>query len=175
MQTLTMRAWSKRTAARLEPLALASLSLGAAAIHFAVIGEHFAEYVLFGAFFALIGWFQALWALAYAVQPARLLGWLAIVANTATIGLWAWAHLVGLPFGLEPGQVEPTTLTDLMATLFEVLLVGWLIVIAFRATGTSGPGGGDRTALEPLGTTLVVALIVTVAIATTVALSQAPM
>ncbi len=36
--------------------ALAALSVGAAAIHFAVIFEHFDEYVLYGVFFLVIAW-----------------------------------------------------------------------------------------------------------------------
>src|SRR4029453_16572025 len=47
--------------------ALAVLSLAAAGIHFAVMGEHFQEYVVFGVFFSLVAWFQALWALGVVV------------------------------------------------------------------------------------------------------------
>ena len=50
---------SSRMSMRLDLFALATLSIGAAAIHFAVIGEHFAEYVLFGVFFSVVGWFEA--------------------------------------------------------------------------------------------------------------------
>jgi hypothetical protein len=35
---------------------LAALSVGAAAIHFAVTFEHFDEYVLYGVFFLIISW-----------------------------------------------------------------------------------------------------------------------
>ena len=37
-------------------LGLAALSVGAAAIHFAVTFEHFTEYTLYGAFFLVISW-----------------------------------------------------------------------------------------------------------------------
>ena len=40
---------------------LASLSVGAAAIHFAVVFEHFAEYTLYGVFFLVISWAQIIW------------------------------------------------------------------------------------------------------------------
>ena len=39
---------------------LAALSVGAAAIHFAVVFEHFNEYVLYGVFFLIISWAQAI-------------------------------------------------------------------------------------------------------------------
>lgn len=83
-----MRVWSADVAMRTEALALATLSLGAAGIHFAAIGQHFAEYVPFGVFFSLIGWFQGLWAIAYVVRPARPLAGAALLANAATILIW---------------------------------------------------------------------------------------
>jgi hypothetical protein len=175
-QVERLRAWPLAAVARLEPIAVATLSLGAAAIHFGVTTEHFAESALFGAFFSGIGWFQALWAVAYVTRPARWLVPLAIAANAATVLLWAWAHLIGLPFGPQPGSTEPTTTTDLMATLFEILLVAWLVAIATLTTRSgadpnrskSDPAGVDRVAV-------VIALIVVVAIGTTVALAQPPM
>ncbi|MGH2679595.1 MAG: hypothetical protein ACRDG8_03800, partial [Actinomycetota bacterium] len=42
----------------------AALSAGAAAIHFAVISTHFEEYWVFGAFFFVVAWFQAVSPLA---------------------------------------------------------------------------------------------------------------
>jgi hypothetical protein len=42
--------------------ALAALSVGAAAIHFAVIFEHFGESMLYGVFFLVIAWAQLIWA-----------------------------------------------------------------------------------------------------------------
>src|SRR5215467_11387989 len=40
---------------------LAALSAGAAAIHFAVVFEHFAEYAPYGVFFLVISWAQVIW------------------------------------------------------------------------------------------------------------------
>jgi hypothetical protein len=39
---------------------LAAFSVGAAAIHFAVVFEHFAEYALYGVFFLVISWAQVM-------------------------------------------------------------------------------------------------------------------
>lgn len=151
---------------RIDLFALATLSIGAAAIHFAVIGEHFAEYVLFGVFFALVGWFEALWALAYVVRPTRRLAGAALVVNGATVLIWGWAHLVGLPFGPHPGQVEPTTITDLMATLFEIVLVVGLVIGLVS----------ERRSLVPSASraAFCVVFIVAVALGTTLALAQPP-
>jgi hypothetical protein len=152
---------------RMDLFALATLSLGAAAIHFAVIGEHFAEYVLFGVFFSTLGWFEALWALAYVVRPTRWVAGAAFVVNAATLLIWGWAHLVGLPFGPNPGHVEPTTITDLMATLFEVVLV---IGLVSRLISRS-----RSQVLTPARFALFAVLIAAVAVGTTVALARPPL
>ena len=41
--------------------AMAALSAGAAAIHFAVMFEHFSEYSLYGVFFLVLAWAQLAW------------------------------------------------------------------------------------------------------------------
>jgi hypothetical protein len=164
--------WFAAATSRLEPIALAALSLGAAAIHFGVITEHYAEFALFGAFFSLIGWFQALWSVAYVMRPVLWLAVVAIVANSATILVWAWAHLVGLPFGPDPGKVEPTKVTDLMATLFELLLVGGLVWLSWaRATARDR----ELRRRSRLTAVVVLILVITVAVGTTVALAQGSM
>src|SRR5215470_13394658 len=49
---------------------LAALSVGAAAIHFAVTFAHFNEYLLYGVFFLIIAWAQMIWAAAAVVAVA---------------------------------------------------------------------------------------------------------
>jgi hypothetical protein len=151
---------------RMDLFVLATLSLGAAAIHFSVIGEHFAEYFLFGVFFSIIGWFEALWAVAFVFRPTQRLAGAGLVVNAATVMIWAWAHLVGLPFGPDPGQVEPTTITDLMATLFEIVLIVGLIPSLIR--------GGDIEPATPPRAAAFAVMIAAIAFGTTVALAQPP-
>jgi hypothetical protein len=153
-------------ATRMDLFALATLSLGAAAIHFSVIGEHFAEYFLFGVFFSIIGWFEALWAVAFVFRPTQRLAGAGLAVNAATVMIWAWAHLVGLPFGPDPGQVEPTTITDLMATLFEIVLVVGLVPTLVRRSRTETATPARAAAFG--------VLIAAVAFGTTVALAYAP-
>jgi hypothetical protein len=157
--------WAQVAALRLEPIALASLSLGAAAIHFGVISEHFAEDYRFGLFFSGVGWFEALWAVGYVLRPARWLAGLGALASLATIAVWVWAHLIGLPFGPDPGSVEPTTVTDLMATLFEAILAIWLL--------TSLALGRTARVRAPMARSglVVAALVASIAIGATVALA----
>src|ERR671924_1507213 len=47
------------------------LSVGAGAIHFAVIQSHFEEYWAAGLFFVAVAWFQVLWAILIVARPTR--------------------------------------------------------------------------------------------------------
>lgn len=178
MSAWSGRGWLTAATTRLELIALAALSLGAAAIHFGVIAEHYAEYPLFGAFFSLVGWFQALWAIAYVIRPAWWLTVIAVAANAVTVLVWIWAHVVGLPFGPDPGALEPTTITDLMATLFELLLIGGLVALVGGRAALPGRAA-SQLAERRRPTTVAVAatavLVASVIIGTTVALAQPTM
>ncbi len=118
-------------AGREGPLALATLSLGAGAIHFAVISEHFAEYWVFGVFFAALAWYQAIWAVLYALRPRRMLGSTAILVNAGTVALWLWTRTIGVPIGPKAGEVEPIGAPDVAATIFEVAIVVGLLWYIF--------------------------------------------
>jgi hypothetical protein len=102
------------------------LSLGAAAIHFAVIGEHFAEYPPYGVAFAALAWFQVAWAVAYLFERNRWIALAAILVNAGTLVVWADSRLVGLPVGPQPGELEPVGPLDLAAGAMELALIGLL-------------------------------------------------
>jgi hypothetical protein len=106
----------------------AVFSIGAAAIHFAVMPEHLAEWWAFGVFFAVLAWFQALWAVGYLVRPSTTLTWLAIGINLATVVVWAFTRTIGLPFGPEPGMPEAVGASDVVATILEVALAAGLLL-----------------------------------------------
>lgn len=105
----------------------AGLSLGAAAIHFAVIAEHLAENLAFGLFFLGLGWFQAIWAQVYLLRPKRDVALTGAVVNAGVIGIWIASRTTGLPFGPEPWVAAAVGLPDLVATAFEVGLIGVLL------------------------------------------------
>lgn len=119
-------------AGREVPLALATLSLGAGAIHFAVISAHFAEYWVFGVFFAVLAWYQAIWALLYALRPHRMLALTALLVNAGTVALWLWTRTVGVPIGPTAGELEPIGAPDVAATIFEVAIVVGLFWYMFE-------------------------------------------
>src|SRR5262249_46380229 len=66
---------------------LAALSAGAAAIHFAVVFEHFAEYALYGVFFLVISWAQMIWPAVLLRRPSRLWLWLALSRDAMVIAV----------------------------------------------------------------------------------------
>lgn len=122
----------------------AALSVGAAAIHFAVIPEHFEEWVVFGLAFAVLGWFQVMWPLAHLDRPSRRLAWLAIAVNLGTVVVWVWSRTIGLPVGPEPGMPETIGAPDLVASAFELaLVVGLLATQVARPGRPRTPATGD--------------------------------
>ena len=86
---------------------LASLSAGAAAIHFAVIFEHFAQYALYGAFFLVISWAQLIWAAVVLWWPSRLWLLLGVAGNGLIVVIYAASRTTGLPVGPDIGKPEP--------------------------------------------------------------------
>jgi hypothetical protein len=113
----------RTTSGRASVLPVATLSLGAAAIHFAVIPEHVKEGWLFVVLFAAIGWFQALWPVAYALRLSGGFVGLAVLANAGTVVVWIASRSVGVPIGSDPWVPEAVGAPDVVATLFEIGLV----------------------------------------------------
>ena len=113
---------------------LATLSVAAAGIHFAVVGEHFEEFPLFGFLFLGLAWFQAIWPVPYAMRRSALVGWIGVVVNLGAVAVWLWSRTSGLPFGPEPGQPEVAGPLDLTASAYEVVLASLLVVLLVPRT-----------------------------------------
>jgi hypothetical protein len=147
----------------------AVLSLGAAAIHFAVIGEHLREFLLYGVLFVLTSWFQAWWAVQYVARPSRRLEWLALVLNLGVVGVWVWSRTIGLPIAPAPGGTEVVGTADVIATIFEIALVTLLAEVirlgAWERAGRQARLGGAVTLA------IQVASLALVIVGTTIALS----
>jgi hypothetical protein len=112
---------------------LAALSMGAAVIHLAAAPSHYLELGDLGTGFVVAAAFQAGWAVA-ARGPAltRRIAWLGLIGDSAIVIAWAWTRTLGLPVGHGAGSPEPIGLPDAVATAFEVLIVGALLM---RLTG----------------------------------------
>jgi hypothetical protein len=105
----------------------ATLSLGSAAIHFAVIQEHLAFDIGFGLFFIGIAWFQAIWAQVYLLRRDTWIAALSLMVNAAVVAVWLVSRTTGLPFGPQPWVPETIGPLDLFATGFEIALVSVLL------------------------------------------------
>ena len=118
--------------------ALAALSVGAAAIHFAVVFEHFSEYVLYGVFFLVIGWAQLIWVPLVLWRPSRPVLWLGLLGNAIIIAVYAASRTVGLPFGPDLNHPETVGALDLVSVVLEVALIAGCAALLWR------PGLVDR-------------------------------
>lgn len=153
MNTLGEGRVTRNSGARALRLAVALLSAGAAAIHFAVTGEHLREYPLFGAFFAATGALQALWAMIVLIrQPSSAVYLAGAIGNLAIVAIWGLSRSVGLPVGPDAGIPEPATVPDLVATSCEVL-VGVGVLALLR------PGAVRRQLPRIVGAVLVLATL----------------
>ena len=118
---------------------LASLSVGAAAIHFAVVFEHFAEYTLYGVFFLVISWAQIIWPVILLRWPSRLWLWLGIAGNAAVIAVYAASRTAGLPFGPDLHSPESVGALDVVSCVLEFGLIAVCAALLWR------PSLADRT------------------------------
>jgi hypothetical protein len=110
----------------------AAASAGAAAIHFAVISEHFDEYWLFGLFFLGSGVAQLLWATAVIFRPERAVVVIGALGNAAIIVLWVVSRTSGLPLGPDSGTAEAVGIADVAATALEGMIVAMTIWFLMR-------------------------------------------
>jgi hypothetical protein len=120
----------------LAQASLAALSMAAAAIHFAVMGEHFAEYVAFGVFFSVVAWLQATWAVGVMVLPSRRLLLVGLVGNALVALVWLTSRTAGLPIGPEAGAPEPASFVDVLSTILEVAIVVGTATLLLRGRPT---------------------------------------
>jgi hypothetical protein len=120
---------------------LAALSMAAAAIHFAVMGEHFAEYVAFGVFFSVVAWSQALWAVGVIVLPSRRLLLVGLIGNAVVILVWLISRTIGVPIGPEAGAPEPAAFIDVLSTILEVAIVAGTAILVLRGRPTPSMRG----------------------------------
>ena len=127
--TLAVVPLAARLRPRLATYSVASASAGAAAIHYAVVAEHFEEWWGFGLFFVMSAVVQLMWAVLVVTSRSVLLMWLGVVGNAAIVVLWIVTRTVGTLVGPEPATPEPIGLADSVASAFELTIVAagtWL-------------------------------------------------
>ena len=120
-------------------LGLAALSVGAAAIHFAVVFEHFEEYTLYGVFFLVISWAQLIWPAVLVWRPSRLWLWLGIAGNGVILAVYVASRTVGLPFGPDLHSAESVGALDVVSCVLEAGLVAGCAVLLWRPSLADRP------------------------------------
>src|SRR5438067_7661229 len=108
------------------------LTLGAAAIHFAVAPDQLHEYLPFGIFFLASGAAQVALALAIIARPSRALFRWAVLATLGMLALWGVSRTTGLPIGPEPWKPEEVGFPDVITVALETVSV---LFFAFLAGG----------------------------------------
>jgi hypothetical protein len=129
--------------------ALASLSAAAAAIHFAVVFEHFRDDTLYGVFFLVLSWAQLIWPAVLLWRPSRLWLWLGMAGNAAVLAVYIASRTVGLPFGPDLHHPEPVGALDVMSCVLEFALITGCAVLVWRPKLPDWParrGGSARAA-----------------------------
>jgi hypothetical protein len=105
----------------------AALSLAAAGIHFAVIESHLEEDVAEGVFFFGLAVFQAIWAQLYILRDNQRLAAVGALVSLGVVAMWLVSRTVGLPIGPTPWVAYGVGMADLLATSFEIGLMGVLL------------------------------------------------
>jgi hypothetical protein len=121
--TLAVVPLAARRRLSLVTYSVASAAAGAAAIHYAVVAEHFDEWWGFGLFFVSSAVAQLVWAVVVVASRSRLVIWFGVVGNAAIVVLWIVTRTFGTLVGPEPTTPEPIALADSVATTFEVAIV----------------------------------------------------
>jgi hypothetical protein len=119
--------------------ALAALSVGAAAIHFAVVFEHFAQYTPYGVFFLVISWAQLIWPAVLLWRPSRPWMWLGIAGNAIVIAVYAASRTVGLPFGPDVHHAESVGALDVVSCVLEFGLIVGCAALLWRPSLAERP------------------------------------
>jgi FtsP/CotA-like multicopper oxidase with cupredoxin domain len=117
-------------------IAASLLTLGPAAIHFAVAPAHFQEYVPFGVLFLLTGLAQSALAVAMLARPSRRLFLAGVAGTMGVIALYVVSRSVGLPVGPRPGRPEMIGFPDIACATMEVLSVVVLALLAISRPGS---------------------------------------
>jgi len=129
---------------------MAALSVGAAAIHFAVVFEHFADYTLYGVFFLVISWAQLIWPVVLLWRPSRLWLWLGIAGNATVIAVYVASRTIGLPFGPDFNHSESVGALDVVSCVLEFGLIAGCAALLWQPSLLHRPvalrGATARTA-----------------------------
>ena len=107
---------------------LAALSLGAAAVHFAMTPQHTRESIALGIAFVVAAWAQVAVAGWLLFRPDRSVIKRGAAVQIAVIGAWGLSRTFGLPIGPDRWRAEAVGTADLICVGFEIAFVGLAVV-----------------------------------------------
>jgi hypothetical protein len=110
-------------------------STAAAAVHFTVIGMHFAEYTLYGVFFVVSAIAQLVWPIWLLLRRWTPLLVLGAIGNAAIVATWLIDRSGPMPIGPDATKPPPYGLGDSITSGFEVLLVICCMAALLRSHG----------------------------------------
>jgi hypothetical protein len=151
--------------ARIVASCLAILSVATAVIHFAVAGEHFAEFWLFGVFMLVVAWLQLTWAIVALVRASRWLLVSGIILNAGVVVVYIITRTVGDVVGPTPHAVEPFGFGDGLCTVLEAVIVAgcaWLLTA--RGARVDRRVSRNQLITVPAATGTVTAVLLSVAL-----------
>jgi hypothetical protein len=122
---------------------VATLLVGAGAVHLALAPSHFGESTVEGIGFVVAAWLQLALAVAVLLRPTRVVVFATIAVSAACIGAWAVSRIWGLPLGGEAGHVESVTVVDSLTVVMEaftVVLAATLLSSSVRQFRSRGYG-----------------------------------
>src|ERR1700730_943608 len=118
---------------------LAALSVGAAAIHFAVSFEHFSPYALYGAFFLAVAWAQLMGPGVLLWRPSRWWLWRALAGSALILAVYVASRTVGLPIGPDVNHPEPAGALDIVSVILEFALIAGCATLLWRPSLADRP------------------------------------
>jgi hypothetical protein len=145
-------------------LVLAALSLSAGVVHLVMVPDHIGGWALEGIVFAVVGWLQILLGVGLLMRPRRAMLQATVILNALALLLYVVSRTSGLPVGPNSGVAETMGSIDVLAAVFEGLLVVGSGVLLARPKFLAN--------LSTEGLVMVSAIPVVALLATTVALAD---
>ena len=146
---------------------VAALMLGAAGIHFGMMGEHAGVSWTHGMFFAIVAWLQIGVAAGLVFRPSRWVIGAGIVLNVAVLAIWVLTRTVGIAIGSD-GTPDAWGTIDAICAVFEGVAVILSLVLLNRYVArkslSRGVGLGS-VALVAIGVAVLTSLAFSPAIA----------
>jgi hypothetical protein len=153
-----------RRAVRIETLlrgTIAAAMLGAAGIHFGMMGEHAGVSWSHGVFFATVAWLQVALAVLVLLRPVRLVALGGVLLNLAVLGVWIVSRTAGISIGGD-GTPEQWGTVDAVCAAFEIVAVLaciGLLVRGFAQRPLSSGVGAASIAFVGLAVVVLTALV----------------